>query len=314
MKTPVILIIFNRPDETQRVFDAVRIARPPKLLVICDGPRNKADEEKIDESKAIIETVDWECEVIRNYSDTNIGCRSKLSSGLQWAFSIVDRAIVFESDCLPDQTFFKFCDELLEKYKDDEEIMHIGGNFFQQRNDKFTSKDSYYFSSIPHIWGWATWSRAWKYYDPDLIEWPKVKADGTLSKILKDPAVYEYWSTVFDAYYDKKLPSWDGQWTFQCIMRGGLSIIPSVNLVTNIGFGPQAMQTKDAKSIFSNIPLNPMLFPLKHPDTIRVNIQADNFTWRQNFGINRYWNQRIFGPIRRTFPYFYKTIRNLFKK
>jgi hypothetical protein len=205
-------------------------------------------------------------------------------------------------------------DELLEKYKDDEKIMHIGGNFFQHRNKKFNCKDSYYFSTIPHIWGWASWSRAWKFYDSDIKIWPKIKSDGSLRKTLSDPAVYEYWETVWDGYYNHMVPSWDGQWTLALMLKNGLSITPTKNLVTNIGFGPNAMQTKDENSIFANMPLEPMYFPLIHPKNIEINKQADDFTWKQNFGVNRYWKQRLLGPIRRNFPSIYKPIRNLFKK
>lgn len=314
MKTPVILIIFNRPEETQRVFDAIRAAQPEKLIVIADGPRNPQEKLKCDAARAIIETVDWKCEVIKDYSEENSGPRKKLSLGLIKAFQQVDRAIVFESDCLPDPTFFPFCEELLEKYKDDERIMHIGGNFFQHRNKKFNSNDSYYFSNIPHIWGWATWSRAWKFYDPDLKQWPDMREKGILRKTLTDPAVYEYWETVWNQYYEHKLPSWDGQWTFACMLKGGLSVTPTRNLVTNIGFGPQALQTKDANSIFANIPLEPMNFPLIHPREILPNKIADDFTWRQNFGVNRRLRQKILGPIRRKFPKPYSFARNLFSK
>lgn len=314
MKSPVILIIFNRPDETQRVFDAIRDYKPEKLLVISDGPRNEKDKILCDKTKKIIDSVDWQCEVQKNYSDENIGCRARLSSGLNWAFNQVDRAIVFEADCLPDPTFFTFCDELLEKYKDDERIMHIGGNFFQQRNKKFKSEDSYYFSTIPHIWGWASWSRAWKFYDSDIKIWPEIKKNGSLRKLLNDPAVYEYWETVWDGYYNHTVPSWDGQWTLAVMLKNGLSITPTKNLVTNIGFGPNAMQTKDTNSIFANMPLEKMAFPLKHPSKIEIHKQADDFTWKQNFGVNRYWKQRLLGPIRRNLPSIYKPIRNLFKK
>lgn len=318
MKTPVVLIIFNRPEETQKVFNAIRVARPETLLVIADGPRtdkNHSNEiELCNKTKAILEQVDWPCKVLKNYSERNIGCRARLSTGLKWVFEQVDRAIVFEADCLPDQSFFQFCEELLEKYKDDDEIMHISGNFFQHRNKKFSSKDSYYYSILPHIWGWATWRRAWKHYDSDIKSWPKVKASGELKSKLTDPAVYEYWETVWDGYYNHTVPSWDGQWTYACLMNNGISITPTSNLVTNIGFGPNAMQTKDVNSIFANIPLVPMKFPLTHPEKISVNKIADNFTWRQNFGINRKFRQRILGPIRRSFPKTYYLFKKLLKR
>lgn len=314
METPVVFTIFNRPSLTQRVFDAIKQVKPKKLLVIADGPRNESEKLQCDKTRSIIDQVDWDCEILKNYSDTNMGCKNRISSGLDWAFNTVDRAIIIENDCLPDISFFKFCEDLLEKHRDDTEIMHIGGNFFQHRNTNFKNSDSYYFSNIPHIWGWATWSRAWKLYDVNMKKWPEVKASGEIKLKIKNPAVYEYWETVWDQYYNKKIDSWDGQWTFACLLNSGLSITPCTNLVSNIGFGPEAMHTKNDKSIFSNIPLKPALFPLVHPKNRSVYSQADDFTWRQNFGINRLLRQRLLGPIRRKFPILYSFIRNLFRK
>jgi hypothetical protein len=312
MKTPVILIIFNRSDLTQRVFDMIKLVKPKKLLVIADGPRNESEKAICDRTRSIIDQVDWDCEVIKNYSEFNEGCIKKISTGLNWAFNIVDRAIVLEADCLPDISFFKFCDVLLEKYKDDERVMHIGGNFFQKNNKKFKCSSSYYFSSIPHIWGWATWSRAWKLYDVNMTKWPEIRDRKGIK--MKDPAVYEYWETVWNQYYDKKIDSWDGQWTFSCILNEGISITPCTNLVSNIGFGPDAIHTKDVNSIFSNMEVRSIDFPLIHPADMTINSQADKFTWSQNFGIDRLRRQRLLGPIRRKLPFVYSLIRNLIKK
>jgi len=320
MKTPVVFIIFNRPKEAQRVFDTIRTARPEKLLVISDGPRHDRDRISCAETKKIIDAVDWPCDVVTHYSEKNVGCRKTLSEGLIWAFNQVDRAIVLEADCLPDASAYRFFEEMLDRYSNDEQVMHIGGNFFQHRNPKFSNSpascSSYYFSNIPHIWGWATWSRAWKHYDPNLIKWPEIKADGTMRKILTNPAVYEYWETIWDQYYDMKIDSWDGQWTFACLLNKGLSITPTKNLVTNIGFGPDAIHTTDTNSIFARLPLESMPFPLVHPNLNEKmpNVQADAFTWRQNFGINAKLRQRIFGPIRRKMPETYRTMKKVFGK
>lgn len=313
MKTPVVFIIFNRPSQTKRVFETIRAARPETLLVIADGPRREEEKEKCDETRAVIDTVDWPCTIIKRYSDTNRGARKTLAHGLIWAFSHVERAIVLEADCLPHASFYPFCEELLERYKDDERVMHIGGNFFQQRNRKFHCNNSYYFSILPHIWGFATWARAWKHYDPDMKQWPAVRESGFLRSRLTDPAVYEYWETTWNKYFNHQIDSWDGQWTFACLMRDGLSINPSVNLVSNIGFGPDALHTTDVNSIFADIPVHEMKFPLTHPTTFAPDEISDRFTWRQNFGINRKLSQRILGPIRRRFPRGYGMMRRLLK-
>jgi hypothetical protein len=195
--------------------------------------------------------------------------------------------------------------------------MHISGNFFQQRNPKFLTpgvQDSYYFSQLPHIWGWATWSRAWKHYDADLKNWPEVKESGLMKTKLKNPAVYEYWETIWDQYYDNKIDSWDGQWAFSCILNDCISINPTKNIVKNIGFGHEALHTKNTESFFAKVPLEKIDLPLIHPTIIEINQIADNFTWRQSFGINAKLSQRVLGPLRRQFPVGYSAIRSLFKK
>ncbi len=314
MKTPVTFIIFNRPRQTKRVFEAIRAAKPEVLLVVADGPRNAMEKIKCEATRAIIDSVDWKCDVRKNYSEKNIGCRKRVSSGLDWVFEEVDRAIILEDDCLPHPSFFPFCEELLGRYANDEQVMHISGDFFQQRNRNFKCPDSYYFSDLPHIWGWASWSRAWKHYDSCIKKWPEVQKRGTLREILKDPAVYEYWETVWDGYHNGTVPSWDGQWTFACMLRNGLSINPTINLVSNIGFGPDAMQAKDENSIFANIPSHEIKFPLIHPKEISVDHTADAFTFRQNFGIDKKLRYRLLRPIKTAFPKQYKLIRKLFRK
>jgi hypothetical protein len=310
METPVALTIFDRPTQTKRVFDAIREAKPEILLVIADGPRNAEEKIRCDTTRAIIDSVDWKCEVRKNYSEVNLGCRKRLSSGLNWVFEEVDRAIIFEADCLPDPSFFPFCEELLEKYKDNERIMHISGNFFQHRNKNFKCDDSYYFSVIPHIWGFATWRRAWEHYDPDIKKWPLAESKKAIQRVLTDPAVFEYWETIWEGFYKGETNSWDGQWTFACMLNGGLSINPCVNLVTNIGFGPDAMQGKDPNNFFANIPLKKIDFPLKHPDDIKTYAEADNFIFNQNFKPNRSLRQLVLRPFKKAFPNAYAKIKN----
>lgn len=313
MKTPIALIIFNRPQETQRVFDVIKAIRPEKLFIISDGPRSKDEASICNAVRSIVEKIDWSCEIQRNYSETNLGCRKRVSTGIDWIFEHADKAIILEDDCLPEPTFFSFCEELLEKYENNEKVMHISGNFFHQKNKSFVSGDSYFFSSIPHIWGWATWKRAWKRYDATMNEWPQLKESGALKSTFGNAAAYEYWSTVWDQYRAGKIDSWDGQWLFACIRNQGICINPTKNLISNIGFGTTATHTKKG-SPFASMPTQPLSFPLSHPKKIEVSTTTDNFTWRQNFGINRKLSQRILGPIRRKFPSQYSSIRNLFRK
>jgi hypothetical protein len=181
IKTPVAFLVFNCPDTTIRVFEEIRCARPPKLLVVADGPRadRPGEADKCQAVRAVIETVDWPCEVLKNYSDVNLGCKIRVSSGLDWVFEQVEEAIILEGDCLPHPTFFRFCEELLETYRDDERIGMISGDNFQfgrKRGDA-----SYYFSRYNHIWGWASWRRAWQHYDRNMAIWPKFRDDHWLN-------------------------------------------------------------------------------------------------------------------------------------
>lgn len=287
LKTPVALIIFKRPDTTRRVFEAIRQARPTKLFVIADGPRaDRPDEaEKCAASRAIIEQVDWHCEVLKNYSETNLGCGSRPATGITWVFEQVEEAIVLEDDCLPHPTFFRFCEELLEKYREDTRIMHISGNNFQFGRSR--SNYSYYFSRYPHIWGWATWRRAWEKYDFEMKLLPEFIQRNWLDDILKDERYVQYWKQILKENYQlSKKSTWDYQWTFNCWTQSGLSILPKINLVSNIGFGLDATHTKKQNNKLANMPLEAIEFPLNHPPFIIQDVKADNFTQQRFFNTN----------------------------
>lgn len=277
LKTPVVLIIFNRTDTTQKVFDAIREAKPPKLFVICDAPRphRETDKELCDATKAIINQVDWECEVFTNYSEINLGPRKCISSGLNWVFEQVEEAIVFEHDCLPHPSFFRYCEELLEKYRDNEEIMVVSGNNFQYGRKR--TEYSYYFSRYSHIWGWASWRRAWKKYDVSIKKWESLKETTWLYDFLQNEQATIYWSRIFEAVSDG-FETWDYSLLFSLWINQGLCILPEANLVSNIGFAPDAENCKDASSPLANVPVVEIKFPLHHPPDITRNVEADDFT------------------------------------
>ncbi|WP_170190187.1 glycosyltransferase, partial [Geitlerinema sp. P-1104] len=276
LQTPVILLIFNRPDTTRQVFEAIRQAQPPQLLVIADGPRPErpGEADQCAAARSIIDRVDWDCQVFKHYSDSNLGCRQRVSSGLTWAFNTVEEAIVLEDDCLPHPSFFRFCQELLEKYRDEPRVMSISGDNFQfgQRRTPY----SYYFSRYNHIWGWASWRRAWQQYDLSMKAWPKLRSSDWLQNKLQHPQVAQYWSRIFDMAY-QGFDTWDYAWLFACWYHEGLIALPEVNLVSNIGFNDQATHTK-AKSPFANMPTQELEFPLRHPVTLNAEIQADCYT------------------------------------
>ena len=293
MKTPVALIIFNRIDTTQRVFEAIRQAQPPKLFVIADGPRQGkvGESEKCAATRAIVDRVDWECEVKTNYSDTNLGCKLRPATGIDWVFEQVEEAIILEDDCLPDPTFFAFCDEMLERYRDDRRIVAICGNNFQFGRQR--TSDSYYFSRYPHCWGWATWRRAWQHFDIDMKIWPTVRDGNWLQDILTEDAEIKMWEKTFQSVYDRTFDTaWDYQWTFACWIQSGLAILPNVNLISNIGFGANATHTTGGGKL-ANMSVEAISQPLRHPLFVLRDTEADRFTHQT------IWHDNLFKKIQR---------------
>jgi hypothetical protein len=282
LKTPVAFIIFNRPETTSRVFQEIRKARPPLLLLVADGPRlgHSSDAEQCAQTRAIVDQVDWECEIHKNYSDINLGCKKRVASGLDWVFSEVEEVIILEDDCLPHPTFFQFCEELLQKYRNDERIGHIGGVNFQFGRKR--GPYSYYFSRYTHVWGWASWRRAWEGYDRDLTLWPKAKEEKRLRQFFDDLSLVGYWTNIFEKVCQNKIDTWDYQWSFHCWAQGRLAIIPNVNLISNIGYGSDATHTM-GQSRFNNMKTAAMQFPLSHPPFILRDSAADEYTEKYHY-------------------------------
>ena len=279
--TPVIFLIFRRPNLTARVFEAIRQAQPAKLLVVADGPRYKADVELCQQARAIVEQVDWECEVLRNYSEANLGCRKRVSSGLDWAFRHVEQAIILEDDCLPHPSFFYYCEALLDRYREDRRVMVISGNNFQDGQQR--TNDSYYFSKYNHCWGWATWRSAWEHWEFDAQRWIDFRNAGLMHSVCNDPCEAKYWTDAFDKlFFEKTLDIWDYAWTFACWSQSGLTVLPSVNLVSNIGFGSEATHTF-GNSIYSNMPTHEII-PINHPLFVVRHQEADDYTFNHHFG------------------------------
>jgi hypothetical protein len=278
LTTPVAFFIFNRPDTTARVFEAIRRAAPPRLLIVADGPRpgRPGETEQCAAARAVVAGVDWPCQVSHNFSESNLGCRSRVSSGLDWVFETVEEAIILEDDCLPHPSFFRFCQELLERYRDDRRVMTISGN-----NHLFGRKDvtdSYYFSRYPHIWGWACWRRSWQLYDADMAQWPQVRDAGGLEASFP-PRQARYWRYVFEAVRRGEIDTWDYQLTFSCLLNQALCITPTVNLVSNLGFGAGATNTTDSCRL-AELAAEPMDFPLRHPAHLVGDVRSDRETER----------------------------------
>lgn len=283
MKTPVVLIIFNRPHHTEKVFEVIRQAQPSKLLVIADGPRpnRPEDKEKCASARAIIERVDWECQVFKNYSDINLGCDPRIIDGLNWVFDTVEEAIILEDDCIPHPTFFTYCEELLDRYRHDQRVMNISGQnvlFGRKRTDY-----SYYFSRFTLCWGWATWRRSWQYFDVNLKLWPEVLDKRFMKDILEDPYAVKVWERTAQMLYDGRLTGWDFKWMFSCWLQNGLCLISDRNLITNIGYGAEATHIHDETDPYIKMAIEAMDFPLKHPPFILRDLEADRFTQRTLF-------------------------------
>lgn len=290
MKTPVALIIFNRPDCAARVLESVAMAKPEKLLVIADGPRpNRPGEmEKCLATREVIKRIDWQCEVLTNFSEVNLGCGLRPATGIDWVFQQVESAIILEDDCLPDSSFFPFCEELLERYRDDERVMMIGGiNFLGELKSDY---QSYHFSRFGSSWGWASWRRAWQLNDYEMKLWPIVRESKILEQMFPDPIHCRYWQETFQKVYDQQIEGvWDYQWLMACWINSGYRVFPEVNLISNIGFRDDATHTF-GDGPFANMPTSPMAFPLKHPPFITRSIEADDLI-QENFCTSEGWRK-----------------------
>ena len=236
IESPILLITFNRPDTTQKVFDVIKKAKPSKLYVFNDGPRpdNHKDLKAREEIKTIINKVDWECKLFTDFSEKNLGCGLGVSGAITWAFENEDRLIILEDDCVPSLSFFDYCDYCLEKYKNDNRVMQVAGNNYTE-NHNYTN-DDYLFSKYGHIWGWATWKRAWINFNYEMKEWPIFRDNGNLLNITNSKQEHDYLRNIFNSYYyDCKKP-WAIRWVFVKIKMGGITIVPRINLVKNIGY------------------------------------------------------------------------------
>lgn len=283
---PVLLLVFNRPDMTAKVFSQIRKVQPPQLFVAADGPRanHPRDEDLCQEARNVATQVDWDCELHTHFRSENLGLKEAVSSAIMWFFRHVESGIILEDDCVPHPTFFPYCHELLEKYQNDQRVMAISGDNFQPNSKDYDA--SYYFSAYPHCWGWATWSRAWDWYDGEISEWKRLKNTGWLEGWLGSSPSAEYWADIFDRVANEGVDSWAYPWTFSCWAQHGLTILPAVNLVSNIGFDDRSTHTKQADSGAAHLPTNSLRTPLTHPSCIVRDYSADRHTLENHFGVS----------------------------
>lgn len=301
LKTPVLFLVFNRPDVTKRVFQAIREARPFQLFIAADGPRTEksGEQNKCDAVRSIVKDVDWDCDVQTLFRDKNLGCGKAPAQAISWFFDHVEEGIILEDDCLPNPAFFAFCSELLERYRHDVRIMEIGVvNLIEDlcRQDEY----SYFFSEHNHTWGWATWRRAWKLYDYKISSYKEKVIKDFLSTSFYTGLEYDYFKNIFDeTYYNNNAISWwDYQWEFTRRINGGLSIVSRENLIVNLGIGGNATHTLDPHGLGAKMRFGNVSFPLKHPQIILPNRKRDHEYFKKTFTT---FQSKIKHTIKKTF-------------
>jgi hypothetical protein len=274
--TPVLFLVFNRPDTTQKVFDVIREIQPKYLFIAADGHRkNKPDDiQKCKETRTIVDQIDWKCELKTLFRDENLGCGKAVSSAITWFFNNVEEGIILEDDCLPNLSFFHYCEELLERYRENDEIMTIAGNNLY--DGVVPSNVSYYFSAIPRIWGWATWKNSWQKYVFDANEISKKQFKLALNYRFQNSKIKRLWHWRFYLIRKHQIDTWDFQLCFSVLINKGLSIVPCKNMISNIGFNENATHTFKSNSKISNVPTFD-IGTLIHPSKINQCIEADEY-------------------------------------
>lgn len=249
---PILFLVFNRPDVTQQVFDKIREVQPSRLYIAADGPRkNKIGEaEKCKEVRNIVSNIDWECELVTLFRDENLGCGLGPSQAITWFFDQVEEGIILEDDCLPSSSFFFFCEQMLDRYRDNKKVFHISGNNWYSESEKL--EEDYYFTSQVGAWGWATWADRWKTYKFDLEE-DIESIEQKLEDRFKSKGIKTYHKSHLYLSRDKSVTdAWDYQWNLLMYLHDGLAIAPKYNLVSNIGFIEEATHTNYADDRFAN--------------------------------------------------------------
>lgn len=284
MARPVLLIVFNRPDTTQQVVNAIANWDISTLYVAADGPRSDRDEEPLcAQTRAVATSLAQKFKVRTLFRDKNLGCGFAVAEAITWFFEHEEAGIILEDDCVPNSDFYRFCDELLDRHADDDQVMTISGNNFLWKRKM--EPDSYLFIRHPHIWGWATWRRAWRHFDWEMAEWPDLRSTRWLRDVCHGsrPAK-RYWRSRFDEVHQGAVDTWDYKWVYSSWRRGGLSITPPSNLVENLGFSPDATHTTTRPSWIDRLAIAPVKFPVRRHAVIKSDLDAERFTDLQIFG------------------------------
>lgn len=283
LKCAVLFLVFNRPDTTSVVFEAIRKAKPPRLYVAADGPRSHCvgESEKVAKVRQIATAVDWLCEVKTLFQEENLGCRHAVSGGIDWFFEHEEQGIILEDDCLPHPDFFTFCETLLDHYATDERVWVVTGDNFQDGIQRGTA--SYYFSRYNHVWGWASWRRAWTKADMDIAFWFDWKVSHGWREFWEDPLERNFWETIFDQMSRNEIDTWDYPWVASVWYYNGLTAVPNVNLVKNIGFGADATHTHNTFDKWSGM-VTSGIGKIVHPRAVSRHVDADQYEFENTFG------------------------------
>ncbi len=274
MKSPILLLIYNRPDKTAILLEAIREYRPTKVYIAADGPKIDKDIDVIRTTRRVASKIDWKCEVFTLFREVNLGCKVAVSSAIDWFFEAEEMGIILEDDCLPDSSFFLLCEELLSKYKENDKVGMIAGTN-QFSNQLFNVEESYFFGTNASIWGWASWRRAWEHYDVNMTQWPKLRKErGFLRSYSSNMLERLRRQAAYDDVYSNRIDTWDYQWTFARQKAGLLCIIPSANLVENIGMDGGGTHLKNSNYV-GQLKSKPLEFPLRHPVGLSVNREFD---------------------------------------
>lgn len=283
-QTPILFLIFNRPDTTKRVFESIKSIKPAKLFIAADGARkDKVGEDLLCiETRKIIELIDWNCEIKTLFRTENLGCKIAVSSAIDWFFENEEQGIILEDDCLPDISFYSYCETLLKYYSSNERIMHISGNNFQ--DGIVRSNGSYYFSNYNHIWGWATWKRAWNKYKVNLEFLTEAEIIKLIETQFTSRKERVFWIQIFNKMCKPNIGTWDYQWSFAIWSNNGLSILPNQNLVSNIGFNNNGTHTSGVDYLGLSNMQTFSITNIIHPKNIEINKNADKY------GLDHYFN------------------------
>ena len=275
MNTPVLLLVFNRPNVTSKVFERIREVKPRYLYVAADGPRlsHPEDNQKCEDVRKIATAVDWDCELRTLFREDNLGCGLAVSQAITWFFNRVEEGIILEDDILPDVSFFDFCTCLLKQYKHDTRVMMISG--LNICGEWKSNTQSYHFSYFGGIWGWATWRRAWDHYDVEMRLWNNNEIKDLLKKKYFTKAQFNRRYEEYKKIVNNELDTWDYQWGFAKLINSGLNIIPAVNLIENLGFGEEATHTQSTEHVWAQLPVKSLKLPIERNKSVIADVEYD---------------------------------------